>query len=87
MNNNVTFIIARYERLENNNYVVAFNVKDSYENSTYIESVLTSDEVSGKTQNEICNAAYLKIKDKIDAIKLDFEKKNQFIVGSEFIPD
>jgi hypothetical protein len=84
---NITYTIARYESLNNETFLVAFNMKDENDNSAYIESLLDISETSGKTAQEVCQLAYEKIKDKIESIKSSFEKQNAVKVGYEFVPD
>lgn len=84
---NLTYTIARYEYLTSGKFLVAFNIKDDFENSAYIESELESASVSGKTAQEICQLAYESIKSKIDQLKIDFAAKNNLKVGYQFIPE
>ena len=82
----MTYTIARYESLENDRFLVGFNLIDDNENSAYVESLLSSADIEGKTQEEVCQLAYESAKDKIDIIKADFEAKNESILGRVFVP-
>lgn len=82
----MTYTIARYESLENDRFLVGFNLVDDNENSAYVEALLSSANIEGKTQEEVCQLAYEAAKDKIDVIKADFEAKNESILGRVFVP-
>lgn len=85
---NIRYTIARYENIDNNRFLVAFNVfNDLDENSAYIECILSTDEISGKTKNEICNMAHSKLVNDIKKIKQKFESEKDSLIGFEFIPD
>lgn len=84
---NITYTIARYEQIRPSEFLVAFNIKDENENSAYIESVIPSSDISGKTAQEICQMAYNNIIDQIESIKTDFETKNNLKIGYQFIPE
>lgn len=83
---NTIYKIARYEQLNNNIFLVAFNVKDDSDSWFYIESQLDMSEISEKTPNEVCQLAYSKIKDKIDSTLLRLQQENATKVGYQFIP-
>jgi len=82
----MTYTIARYESLKNDRFLVGFNLVDDNENSAYVEALLSSADIEGKTQEEVCQLAYEVAKDKIDVIKADFEAKNESILGRVFVP-
>lgn len=82
----MTYTIARYESLKNDRFLVGFNLIDDNENSAYVEALLSSADIEGKTQEEVCQLAYEAAKDKIDIIKADFEAKNESILGRVFVP-
>ena len=82
----MTYTIARYESLENDKFLVGFNLADDNENAAYVEALLSTSDIEGKTQEEVCQLAYEAAKDKIDIIKADFEAKNESILGRVFVP-
>ncbi len=84
---NISYTIARYEQLTPDTFLVAFNIKDDGDNSAYVESSLSSSEISGKTAQQICQLAYNSISGKVESIKQAFEKNNGMKVGFQFIPD
>ena len=84
---NITYTIARYELINDNTFLVAFNVKSESNSSFYIESPLTLSETSGKTAPEICQLAYDKIKTKIEEILNRLQQQKDCKVGFQFIPE
>lgn len=82
----MTYTIARYESLEEDRFVVGFNLIDDNENSAYIEALLNKSDIAAKTQEEVCQLAYDSVKDKVDKIEADFEAKNESILGRIFVP-
>jgi hypothetical protein len=83
----MTYTISKYEILKNNfNFVVGFNLTDDNENAGYVESILDIVDIENKTQEEVCQLAYEKIKEKIKRIELDFIEKNESILGKVFVP-
>ena len=83
----MTYTISKYEILKNNsNFVVGFNLTDDNENAAYVESILNVADIENKTQEEVCQLAYEKIKEKIKRIELDFIEKNESILGRVFVP-
>jgi len=82
----MTYTIARYESLENDKFLVGFNLADDNENAAYVEALLSTSDIEGKTQEEVCQLAYEAAQDKIDIIKADFEAKNESILGRVFVP-
>jgi len=84
---NITYTIARYEFIDKDRFLVGFNLKDDFENSAYIEHILSSSEISGKTTQEICQLAFTPLKPKIEKLKEDFEKLNSSKIGFQFIPE
>ena len=82
----MTYTISKYEILKNNSsFVVGFNLTDENENAAYVESILDIDDIENKTQEEVCQLAYEKIKEKIKRIELDFIEKNESILGKVFV--
>jgi hypothetical protein len=84
---NITYTIARYELINDNTFLVAFNVKSESNSSFYIESPLTLSETSGKTPTEICQLAYDNIKIKIEEILNRLQQQKDCKVGFQFIPE
>jgi len=84
---NITYTIARYEYISDGKFLVAFNIKDEFENSAYVESELKSSDISGKSTQEICQLAFNTIKNRIDQIKENFAIKHKSVVGYQFIPE
>jgi len=84
---NITYTIARYEQVKPDTFLVAFNIKDENDNSAYIECLLKSSQVSGKTTQEVCQIAYKELAPQIEEIKLNFEQKTLSKVGYVFIPE
>jgi hypothetical protein len=84
---NITYTIARYEQVKPDIFLVAFNIKDENDNSAYIEYLLKSSQVSGKTTQEVCQLAYKQLLPQIEEIKLNFEQKTLSKVGYIFIPE
>jgi hypothetical protein len=80
------YTIARYEDMGGDQFLVGFNLGDDNGNSAYVESVLQKSDISGKTQEEICQLAYDNVKTTIDNIKSDFESRQESIVGRVFVP-
>jgi hypothetical protein len=84
---NIQYTIARYEKTSGY-FLVAFNVTNLDNNdSAYVESHLTMDEIFEKTSQEICQLAFDKIKTKIDKIKTKLESSEKCVVGYKFLPD
>jgi hypothetical protein len=84
---NIIYTIARYEKLNSDTFLVAFNVKDADGDSFYIESPLLLSNISGKTTNEVCQLAYNNIKNKIDEIILKMQQQKASKIGYQFIPE
>lgn len=84
---NITYTIARYDKLSNENFLVAFNVKDEDGDSFYIESPLLLSDISGKTPNEVCQLAYDSIKIKIEETLARMQEQKASKVGYQFIPE
>jgi hypothetical protein len=83
---NTTYKIARYEQVNNEDFLVAFNVQVDDCHTFYIESVLPLNLINGKTSQEVCQLAYENIKDNISNIVNRLKLQSQIKVGSEFIP-
>ena len=84
---NITYTIARYEQSKPDIFLAAFNMKDENDNSAYIECLLKSSQISGKTTQEVCQLAYKELAPQIQEIKLNFEQKALSKVGYVFIPE
>jgi len=80
------YTIARYEDMGGDQFLVGFNLGDDNGNSAYVESVLQKSDISGKTQEEICQLAYDNVKTTIDNIKSDFESRQESVLGKVFVP-
>ena len=65
---NIIYTIARYEKLSNENFLVAFNIKDGDSDSFYIECILPLSDISAKTTTEVCQLAFDNVKNKIEQI-------------------
>jgi hypothetical protein len=83
---NTTYKIARYEQVNNEDFLVAFNVQVDDCPIFYIESVLPLILINGKTSQEVCQLAYENIKDNISNIVNRLKLQSQIKIGSEFIP-
>jgi hypothetical protein len=83
---NLIYKIARYEQVNNENFLVAFNVQADDCPIFYIESVLPLNLINGKTSQEVCQLAYENIKDNISNIVNRLKLQSQIKVGSEFTP-
>ena len=84
---NITYTIARYELINEDTFLVAFNVKSESNSSFYIESPLALSETSGKTPTEICQLAYNNIKTKIEEILNRLQQQKDCKVGFQFTPE
>lgn len=89
---NIEYKIQRYELYppdESTSFVVGFKISDNLNNnkSGYVEALIPLTEVSGKTSNEICQIAYIKIKPQIDIIVNDLISKRNQLIGYTFIPN
>ncbi len=82
----MTYTIARYENVKNDQFLVGFNLTDDNENAAYVEALLNKSDIAAKTQEEVCQLAYDSIKNKVDKIEADFEAKNESILGRVFVP-
>ena len=80
------YTIARYEDMGGDQFLVGFNLGDDNGNSAYVESVLQKSDISGKTQEEICQLAYDNVKTTINNIKSDFESRQESVLGKVFVP-
>lgn len=84
---NTTYTIARYEKLSDENFLVAFNVKDNDSDSFYIECLLPLSDISGKTTTEVCQLAYNNLKSKIEETLARMQLQKVSKVGYQFIPE
>ena len=84
---NITYTIARYDKLNSDTFLVAFNVTNDSGDSFYIESPLNLSDTSGKTANEVCQLAYDNIKIKIEEVLARLETQKNSKVGYQFIPE
>lgn len=84
---NLKYTIIRYEKVSDG-FLVAFNVDcPELNDSAYVESLLSLNDINEKTQMEICQLAFDRIKPKIDKVKRKFELSKTNILGREFFPD
>lgn len=89
---NIEYKIQRYELYppnESTSFVIGFKISDILNNnrSGYIEALVSLEEASGKTSNEICQLAYNKIKKEIDFLVNDLISKRNQLLGYTFIPN
>ena len=59
---NITYTIARYEQMNKEDFLVAFNVQIEDYEIFYIESVLPLSSINEKTSQQVCQLAYENIK-------------------------
>jgi hypothetical protein len=83
---NITYKIARYEQLDNVEFLVAFNVKIENYEIFYIESILPLSLINMKTPEEICQLAFTNIRPRIDELIFKLRSENSLVIGSEFVP-
>lgn len=83
---NITYTISRYEFIEKSKFLVGFRISDDFENIAYLETVLATAEISGKTQQEVCQLAYENLKPKIQELKEKFALQQGSIEGYQFHP-
>lgn len=87
--NLIRFIIQRFELNDFDNptfYIVGFKITcDLNQRDSYIETQIDYTECIDKSDNEICELAYYKMKDRITEISKNLLQK-KFILGSEFVP-
>jgi hypothetical protein len=83
---NITYKIARYEQLDNVEFLVAFNVKIENYEIFYIESILPLSLINMKTPEEICQLAFANIRPRIDELIFKLRSENSLVIGSEFVP-
>jgi hypothetical protein len=84
---NITYTIARYDKLNSDVFLVAFNVTNEVGDSFYIESPLNLSDISAKTTVEVCQLAYDKIKPKIEEVLARLETQKNSKIGYQFIPE
>ena len=83
---NITYIIARYEQMNKEDFLVAFNVKAEDYEIFYIESVLPLSSINEKTSQQVCQLAYENIKINVLNIIESLKLRSQIKIGSEFKP-
>lgn len=67
--------------------VVGFLITDTTNNkSLNVEEVVTLAESTGKDQEEVCQIAYEKTKDRIEVLKQKLLSKRESVVGKIFLP-
>jgi len=67
--------------------IVGFLSTDTTNNkSLNVEEIVTLLESAGKDQEEVCQLAYEKAKDVIDALKQKLLSKRESIIGKVFLP-
>lgn len=84
---NLTYKIARYEQVNNEDFLVAFNVQADNCATFYIESVLPLNLINQKTSQEVCQLAYENIKDNISNTVNRLKLQSQVTIGSNFVPN
>jgi hypothetical protein len=84
---NTTYTIARYEQMNKEDFLVAFNVQIEDYQIFYIESVLPLSSISEKTSQQVCQLAYENIKTKIEEFSTRLQAEKNFKIGCQFIPD
>ena len=83
---NITYKIARYEQLNNVEFLVAFNIKAEDVSVFYIESILPLSLINMKTPEEVCQLAFTNIRSQINEIIFKLRSENSSVIGSEFMP-
>ena len=83
---NITYTIARYEQMNKEDFLVAFNVKAEDYGIFYIESVLPLSSINEKTSQQVCQLAYENIKINVLNIIENLKLQSQIKIGSEFKP-
>ncbi len=83
---NITYTIARYEQMDKEDFLVAFNVKAEDYGIFYIESVLPLSSINEKTSQQVCQLAYENIKINVLNIIENLKLQSQIKIGSEFKP-
>ena len=83
---NLNYTIARYEFIDKDRFLVAFNICDDHENGAYIETILQTSDISEKTKQEVCQLAYNNLKPKIEELKTKFAELQSSIIGYQFVP-
>ena len=83
---NITYTIARYERIDKYDFLVSFNVQIEDYEIFYIESILPLSSINEKTSQQVCQLAYENIKDKISIVVDRLKSQPQIKIGSEFKP-
>jgi hypothetical protein len=84
---NITYTIARYDKLNSDTFLVAFNVTNEDGDSFYIESPLNLSDTSAKTTTEVCQLAYNNIKTKIEEVLTRLQAQKNSKIGYQFIPE
>jgi len=83
---NITYTIARYEQMNKEDFLVAFNVQIEDYEIFYIESVLPLSSINEKTSQQVCQLAYENIKINVLNIIENLKSQSQIKIGSEFKP-
>ena len=83
---NITYKIARYEQLNNVEFLVAFNIKAEDVSVFYIESILPLSLINMKTPEEVCQLAFTNVRSQINEIIFKLRSENSSVIGSEFMP-
>jgi hypothetical protein len=83
---NITYTIARYEQMNKEDFLVAFNVQIEDYEIFYIESVLPLSSINEKTSQQVCQLAYENIKINVLNIIENLKLQSQIKIGSEFKP-
>ena len=83
---NITYTIARYEQMNKEDFLVAFNVQIEDYEIFYIESMLLLSSINEKTSQQVCQLAYENIKINVLNIIENLKLQSQIKIGSEFKP-
>lgn len=83
---NITYTIARYEQMNKEDFLVAFNVQIEDYEIFYIESILPLSSINEKTSQQVCQLAYENIKINVLNIIESLKSQSQIKIGSEFKP-
>jgi hypothetical protein len=80
------FTVVRYEGYPNepSKLVVGFRLQNIRNGKTeYLTTILSTEDIDGKSESEILDVAYGKLKHQVDA----FKKNPSSVIGKEYVPD